>query len=408
MDRLSEYRQKRDFGKTGEPSGSPDPKGRRRKLRFVIQKHAASHLHFDLRLELDGVMKSWAVPKGPSTDPAVKRLAMQVEDHPIEYNAFEGVIPEGQYGGGTVMLWDRGTYAPDEPRSGEADAGAVRRGLKDGKLSFTLHGDRLHGSFALVRTRRGEEAGSRPQWLLIKHRDEHATPGTDVTARFITSIESGRTMDEIATEKDHVWQSSRKRRKEGSPERRDGEGMKPAASTEPAAADTMLLPMRPTPARSMAIEGDWTYEPWRGGTRVLAWATADGTQMVDEAGHAVGGHAALADELSDLARRLERPVVLEGEIAPDDDGTDAFFATDILLAGDDVLAPRPWAERRAALEDLLRRRRLRRLHRPDTDDDPARMLDRMVSSGWPGLLARRGDLGYEPGERSDGLLRITG
>ena len=108
--RLAEYRQKRDFSKTAEPSGNEERAKDRRKLVFVIQKHAASHLHFDFRLELDGVMKSWAVPKGPSYDPSVKRLAMQVEDHPIDYNTFEGTIPQGEYGGGTVMLWDRGTY----------------------------------------------------------------------------------------------------------------------------------------------------------------------------------------------------------------------------------------------------------------------------------------------------------
>src|SRR5690349_24016476 len=156
--RLAEYRKKRDFTRTAEPRG-----GRRQqaaKLAYVIQKHAASHLHFDLRLELDGVMKSWAVPKGPSLDPAVKRLAMEVEDHPIEYNAFEGTIPKGQYGGGTVMLWDRGTY---EPEGGGGEA-ALREGYERGDLKFVLHGKRLEGGWVLVRMRRGE--GGRAQWLL--------------------------------------------------------------------------------------------------------------------------------------------------------------------------------------------------------------------------------------------------
>ncbi|HSJ30036.1 MAG TPA: DNA polymerase ligase N-terminal domain-containing protein, partial [Longimicrobiales bacterium] len=139
---LTEYRRKRDFEKTREPAGGA-AKSRRRGLQFVIQKHAASSLHYDLRLELDGVMKSWAVPKGPSLDPSVKRLAMQVEDHPVEYNTFEGTIPQGEYGGGTVMLWDRGTYTPDEPKKGEDAASAVRRGLSSGKLSFTFDGERL-------------------------------------------------------------------------------------------------------------------------------------------------------------------------------------------------------------------------------------------------------------------------
>ena len=188
---LAEYRRKRDFTRTREPAGGPARAGR--KLAFVIQKHAASHLHFDLRLELDGVMKSWAVPKGPSLDPTVKRLAMQVEDHPIEYSKFEGTIPEGEYGGGTVMLWDRGTYtAPSDEPDPEA---ALRRGYEKGDFKFELHGKRLQGSWVLVRIRRDEE---RRQWLLIKHRDEYAEEGADIVADVTTSVATGRTMDEIA------------------------------------------------------------------------------------------------------------------------------------------------------------------------------------------------------------------
>jgi bifunctional non-homologous end joining protein LigD len=191
--RLGEYRRKRDFSQTAEPRG-----GRRKaasKLAYVIQKHAASRLHFDLRLELDGVMKSWAVPKGPSLDPAVKRLAMQVEDHPIEYNRFEGTIPQGEYGGGSVMIWDRGTYTyggdqEDDPVEG------LRRGYAKGDFKFVLYGERLAGSWVLVRTRRGD--ARKPQWLLIKHRDEAAEPGTEVVEEYQSSVTTGRTMDEIA------------------------------------------------------------------------------------------------------------------------------------------------------------------------------------------------------------------
>lgn len=193
--KLSEYRRKRDFAKTAEPAGAAHA-GRRKpaeKLAFVIQKHAASHLHFDLRLELDGVMLSWAVPKGPNLDPSVKRLAMQVEDHPIEYNTFEGTIPKGEYGGGTVMLWDRGTYESAGP---DGDVAELRRGYEKGDFKFVLHGKRLRGSWVLVRTRRGDER--RPQWLLIKHRDEFAQPRTEIVAEVVTSVATGRTMGEIA------------------------------------------------------------------------------------------------------------------------------------------------------------------------------------------------------------------
>ena len=163
--KLSRYKSKRDFSKTAEPSGdiAVASSGRRR---FVIQKHAATRLHFDLRLELDGVFKSWAVPRGPSPDPKEKRLAVEVEDHPLAYGDFEGTIPAGEYGGGTVMIWDRG-WEPEDTESPE-DA------LKKGTLKFRLDGERLHGSWVLVRINRNRGSSKRTNWLLIKHRDEFA------------------------------------------------------------------------------------------------------------------------------------------------------------------------------------------------------------------------------------------
>ena len=163
-----------------------------RELAFVIQKHDASHLHFDFRLEMGGVMKSWAVPKGPSLDPSVKRLAVEVEDHPISYNDFEGRIASG-YGAGTVMLWDRGSYEPLDDE-GDADA-ALLRAHRAGRLEFLLHGERLQGGFRLLRMAWGK--GGKPQWLLSKVDDEYANPEYDPVRELLTSVVTGRTMEEI-------------------------------------------------------------------------------------------------------------------------------------------------------------------------------------------------------------------
>ena len=187
---LAKYRAKRDFSKTTEPSGNAQAKTSKN-LRFVIQKHAASHLHYDLRLELDGVFKSWAVTKGPSLDPHDKRLAVEVEDHPLDYGDFEGTIPKGQYGGGTVMVWDRGYWDCEDPE----------RGYAKGKLDFTLEGEKLHGGWILTRMRQ-REGERRTNWLLIKHRDEFAREGKK--NRILdedTSVASGRSMEEIAAGK---------------------------------------------------------------------------------------------------------------------------------------------------------------------------------------------------------------
>ena len=187
---LEEYRKKRRFARTPEPAGRARPARRARALAFVVQKHRASHLHYDFRLEWNGELLSWAVPKGPSLDPSVKRLAMQTEDHPLEYAKFEGVIPEGEYGGGTVMVWDTGTWVPEVP---DVDA-ALRRG----ELKFTLRGRKLRGSWVLVRTRsRAAGSSGRPTWLLIKHRDEHAS-AEDVAETRPQSVISRRLLSEIA------------------------------------------------------------------------------------------------------------------------------------------------------------------------------------------------------------------
>jgi bifunctional non-homologous end joining protein LigD len=198
---LAEYKRKRNFKKTPEPG--PKVKRSRNGRQFVVQKHAASRLHYDFRLELEGTLKSWAVPKGPSLDPGVKALAVQVEDHPLDYASFEGIIPEGQYGGGTVMVWDRGAWEPD----GDEDAAAAYR---NGKLKFTLYGEKLKGSWALVRM--GGRAGEGGKnWLLIKHDDRYAklTKDFNLVEKKSKSVISKRTIEQIAEAADRVWSSNR-------------------------------------------------------------------------------------------------------------------------------------------------------------------------------------------------------
>jgi bifunctional non-homologous end joining protein LigD len=181
---LGRYRAKRDFAKTSEPAGSAGPAGAPGAGGgvYVVQKHRAGHLHYDLRLEADGVLKSWAVPKGPSLDPADKRLAIEVEDHPLDYAGFEGTIPPGEYGAGAVIVWDRGTFRPQ----GGASLAAM---LAKGAVKVEIAGEKLHGGFALVRTAFG---GKKTNWLLIKEKDAEARPGSDVTAEVPGSVISGR------------------------------------------------------------------------------------------------------------------------------------------------------------------------------------------------------------------------
>ena len=205
MARLSDYNKKRDFKITSEPPGRM-AKALGKVRRFVIQRHAATRLHYDLRLELGGVYKSWAVTKTPSLDPAVKRLAVEVEDHPIEYGTFEGTIPEGQYGGGTVQLWDNGHWAPqgDHPE----------RDLADGHLKFVMLGERMKGKWALVRMRDDKAKFGktvRHNWLLIKEIDDYAKRGAagDALTKAVTSVKTGRTLDEIAAKSKKVWNNKR-------------------------------------------------------------------------------------------------------------------------------------------------------------------------------------------------------
>ena len=431
---LTEYRQKRDFGRTQEPSGevtsAPTRPGR---LRFVIQKHAARQLHFDLRLELDGVMKSWAVPKGPSLDPSVKRLAMQVEDHPIDYNTFEGTIPQGEYGGGTVMLWDRGTYSADSATSPNEEEDAIREGLRRGDLKITFNGERLHGSYALIRMKfaRDGSSSSKPQWLLIKHRDEFAS-SEDVVAANMTSVDTNRTMEEITSGKSKVWNSNREPKTAAvtlSQPKKVG-----TASSLPKLSFKSLEPMYASIGTEIPGKG-WTFEPKYDGIRVLAFATPTEVKLITRNGKDKAEQfPEIVSALKKLASQTKRPLVLDGEIVALVDGEPARFqelqsrinvkqsqliarystATpaalilfDILVDGDDVLIGEPWTERRAHLLTRVGKRTSTYLRVTESvEGDGKKMLEKARRQGWEGIMAKRMDSPYEPGKRTRSWLKL--
>lgn len=423
---LTTYRKKRDFSITPEPSGAEKAKpAKKSKLVFVLQKHAASHLHFDLRLELDGVMKSWAVPKGPSLDPSVKRLAMEVEDHPMAYNEFEGIIPQGEYGGGTVMLWDRGTYSADKAGTGKHED-VIRSEYEKGKIDFTFHGQRLKGSFALVRTRRGPKA----QWLLIKHRDEYAEPGSDVVAENMTSVTTGRTMEEIGGGSSEVWHSNRTaKKKPATPTNRAK-----TRSTSAAAPASVVMPMLASVAQEMPDAEGWTFEPKYDGIRVLAFVAPGAARLITRnAKDKTKQFPEVIAELKKLIGRSKKPLVLDGEIVALIDGEPArfqhlqnrmhvenahsiarlakeqpavFIAFDLLLDGDDALINEPWAVRRQRLEKRFGRKSLANVWLTDSVSDGEKMLRRAAEQGWEGIIAKEVDARYEPGKRSSSWLKL--
>ncbi len=243
---IATYNSKRDFAKTAEPKGT---RGRAKGNSFVVQKHDASRLHWDFRLEMDGVLKSWAVPRGPSIDPADKRLAMRTEDHPLGYAAFEGTIPKGEYGGGTVMLWDRGIWIPEPGKD-------PRKTIEEGHLHFTLEGERMKGEWVMFRLK-GKPGEKAEPWMLKKVTDGFTGPGEELVERFVTSVESDRSMAEIASEGD-VWKSN----KSGS---RGGRAKRKPSARPPA----FRAPQLATLVDSVPSGSDWLYEYKYDGYRLL-------------------------------------------------------------------------------------------------------------------------------------------
>ncbi len=376
-DNLSRYRAKRDFKKTGEPSGEAQVKPSNRR-RFVIQKHDATRLHYDLRLELDGVFKSWAVTKGPSLDPHDKRLAVEVEDHPLDYGDFEGTIPKGQYGGGTVMLWDRGYWEP-EGRKTPTEA------LAKGDFKFKLEGHRLRGSFVLVRMRHDRDGGKRTNWLLIKHHDDFSVEenGAAILEENDTSVASGRSMEAIAlgrgqkpkpfmvqggaVEADAVWDNRHGLATDG---RKTGDkaGKRPATTGRATSAMPEFVPPQlcETLARPPSTDG-WIHEIKFDGYRIQMRIEAGEVTLKTRKGlDWTAKYPAIAKSASALP-----DAIIDGEIcALDENGAPDFaalqaalsegktgdlvyFAFDLLFMGDEDLRRLPLTVRKDKLAKLL-------------------------------------------------------
>jgi bifunctional non-homologous end joining protein LigD len=313
---LQRYHRKRDFGQTPEPKGSVTAR-RRVGLRFVVQKHAARRLHYDFRLELDGTLKSWAVPKGPSLDPADKRLAVHVEDHPLDYGSFEGVIPEKQYGAGPVALWDRGTWSPD---------GDPRRGYREGHLKFSLSGKKLRGGWALVRMKGRGEEGKEP-WLLIKERDAEARPGhgADLLEEAPQSVKSGRTVEDIAADRKKAQSHAKLTR--GAPAKRIA-----VSVGEPVRAlPVHLEPELATLVDTAPTDTGWLYEIKYDGYRILARIDERKVRLYTRKG--LDWTARFADIARDLAARDLGPAWLDGEVCVlDSRGRTSFSALQRVLS----------------------------------------------------------------------------
>src|SRR5258706_13623864 len=301
--KLATYHRKRDFKQTVEPKGSVA--GRRRWLSFVIQKHAARRLHYDFRLELDGTLKSWAVPKGPSLDPADKRLAVHVEDHPLEYGKFEGVIPEGHYGAGKVQIWDRGTWHP---------IGDPIADYRSGKLKFRLDGEKLHGGWTLVRTRL-PGSGDKEQWLLIKERDEVAQPAKKFS---ITEAMPDSVIPPNGA-KPRVWLSKKKNGKAGPAPAKAKKSIKDAAPSaavldgaRKAALPKALKPQLATLVDAAPREGNWSYEIKFDGYRVMGRVSGKTVRLFTRNGNDwTAKMPALVDAIKELGLRS---AWLDGEI----------------------------------------------------------------------------------------------
>lgn len=403
---LKEYKRKRDFKQTREPSGKAAPR-RQKDLQFVIQKHAASHLHYDFRLEMDGVLKSWAVPKGLPTKRGHRRLAVEVEDHPLDYGGFEGTIPPGNYGAGTVMLWDRGTY--------KVASGDPLEALKSGKLHLTLAGKKLKGDWALVRMR-PRDTDSKPQWLIFKSGEDASPISARAEDRSIVSCKS---MEQIASGNGAEWQSNRQTTKtiKKTKTSKPNESLIDAdISKLPRGKPKFIEPMKCQLVANLPKGSDWVFEIKFDGVRALGIKRGAEISLISR------NEKDLTRKYSPIAEALQslpcREALIDGEVvALDEKGRSRFqllqayempgrekpplvyYAFDLLNLDGRDLKGLPLTRRKELLKSLLASIPETILFSSSIEADSQRVLKAMKARGLEGLIAKRKDSRYQPGRR---------
>lgn len=422
-DKLADYRAMRDFKKTSEPSGSKKVAPSKH-LRFVIQKHAATRLHYDFRLELDGVFKSWAVTRGPSLDPHEKRLAVQTEDHPLDYGDFEGTIPKDEYGGGTVMLWDRGFWAPEPGTDPEA-------GIKKGDFKFVVAGEKINGSFVLVRMKRREKE-KRDNWLLIKHRDDYAKEGDgENVLKLDKSVASGRSLEEIKAGKgkqptpfmakrqfaaDDIWHSNKPRGNANSFPKATEKASKDATTGKPLRDYPQFIPPQFCRTLDKPPSGaNWAHEIKFDGYRMQLRVRDGRARLLTRTGL---DWTAKFEPLARAGVKLG-DCILDGEVCAidDDDVPDfsalqaaisdgdtaqlIFFAFDLLCIGDEDLRGLRLEDRKARLKSILAQAGPNFRYVEHFEADGASVLEAVRKMGLEGIVSKNLNGAYKSGKRED-------
>lgn len=415
---LREYKAKRNFKVTAEPEGEkPLPKKVKGASRFVIQKHAARRLHYDFRLEMEGVLKSWAVPKGLPVKQGEKHLAVEVEDHPIEYETFEGVIPEGNYGGGTVMVWDRGTYfvyGENPPKA-----------LRDGRLHLVLAGEKAKGEYALIRIRSNEEKN---QWLLLKATKD----GKPISKkRDDESVKSGRTMKEIGEERDAEWQSNREESKSAVAKLKSRIRSKvatkktkarPGGAALPKGKARFVEPMKPKLVEAPPTSGDWLYELKFDGVRLVAIKQGKKVQLLSRNENDLTQRfAEVAEAIAELPAK---DCVIDGEVvALDEEGRSSFqllqsremekkerpvyfYVFDLLQEDGRDLMKLSLGERKARLEELCNEAGDPLRFSGELGGAPKQLLAEVKRRGLEGIIGKQRDSHYEAGRRSGAWIKL--